>query len=107
MNYTEHKYPIIRLYVKGSQNYIQEVVNKVVPFEKLEEETITWCKEILSMSPTALKIIKSSFNADIVNIDGINDMALHSLYLYYKTEECREGSKSFIEKRLADYSKWR
>ena len=83
------------------------LVNKVVPPDKLEEETMAWCKEIMQLSPTAISVLKSSFNADVQHIGGIEAMASHSLSMYYGTEESDEGSKAFLEKRPPDYSKWR
>jgi naphthoate synthase len=83
------------------------LVNKVVPPDKLEEETMAWCREILQLSPTALRVLKSSFDADVENITGIESMAVHSLLMYYGSEEAAEGGKAFLEKRPADYSKWR
>ncbi len=83
------------------------LINWVVPPDKLEEETLKICKEILQLSPTAIKVLKSSFYADVRNISGIQDMFMHSLMMYYGTEEAAEGSKAFLEKRRPDYSKWR
>lgn len=83
------------------------LVNKVVPPDRLEEETMAWCKEILALSPTALRVLKSSFNADVENINGIEMMATHSLTMYYGSEEAKEGAMAFLEKRPPDYSKWR
>ncbi len=82
------------------------LVNKIVPPDKLEEETMSWCKEILQLSPTAIKVLKSSFNADVQNISGIEELAYHSLHMYYGSEEAAEGGKAFLEKRPPDYSKW-
>ena len=83
------------------------LVNKVVPPDKLEEETMAWCREILQLSPTALKVLKASFNADVDNIAGIEHMAMHSLLMYYGSEEAKEGAMAFMEKRPPDYSKYR
>lgn len=83
------------------------LVNKVVPPDKLEEETMQWCREILQLSPTALRVLKSSFNADVDHIAGIENLAMHSLRMYYASEEAREGSMAFLEKRAPDYSKYR
>lgn len=83
------------------------LVNKVVPYEKLDEEVDSWCKEILGKSPTALKMLKASFNADSDSIDGISTMAMGSLDLYYNSDEAMEGRNAFVEKRPVDFSKFR
>jgi naphthoate synthase len=83
------------------------LVNKVVPYDKLDEEVDAWCKEILAKSPTALKMLKASFNADSDNIEGISAMAMGSLDLFYNTDEAMEGRNAFVEKRPVDFSKFR
>lgn len=83
------------------------LVNKVVPHEKLMAAVDEWCKKILEKSPTALKMLKYSFNADIANIAGINQMALGSLAMYYKTDEALEGKNAFLERRQPDFNKYR
>ncbi|HET7657988.1 MAG TPA: 1,4-dihydroxy-2-naphthoyl-CoA synthase [Bacillales bacterium] len=83
------------------------LVNQVVPHEQLEEEVKVWCQKILEKSPTAIKMLKYSFNADSANIEGINQVAMGSLAMYYRTEESLEGRDAFVEKRMADFSKFR
>jgi naphthoate synthase len=83
------------------------LVNWVVPPDKLEEETMKIAQEILALSPTAIKALKASFNADVEHINGIEEMAAISLRQYYSGEESKEGSLAFLEKRSPDYSKWR
>ena len=83
------------------------LVNKVVPHEQLMEAVEDWCRQILEKSPTALKMLKYSFNADSENISGINKMALGSLAMYYDTDEALEGKNAFIEKRAPDFRKFR
>ena len=83
------------------------LINWVVPQEKLEEETYKIAREVLSMSPTALKTLKSSFNADLENIEGIQDLSNIALAQYYSGAESKEGSAAFLEKRIPDYSKFR
>lgn len=78
-----------------------------IPPDKLEEETYMICKEILQLSPTALKTLKASFNADVESITGIQEMAGISLFQYYAGDESKKGSRAFLEKRPPDYSKWR
>jgi len=81
------------------------LVNKVVPPDQLEEEVEKWCQEILQMSPTAIRIAKSSFNADTDHIYGIEGLGYSALDLYWNTEESAEGTKAFMEKRAPDYRK--
>ncbi len=83
------------------------LINRVVPQDKLEEQVDAWCKEILKMSPTAIRITKSSFNADSDSITGINALAFDALRIYYRTEESKEGRKAFEEKRPANFSRFR
>lgn len=83
------------------------LVNKVVPHDELYEEVDRWCEKILQKSPTALKMLKYSFNADSASIAGISRLAMGSLALFYRTEEAAEGRNAFLEKRPVDYSKFR
>jgi naphthoate synthase len=82
------------------------LVNTVVPLERLEEETVAWCREILAMSPTALRFLKASFNADTDGLAGIQQLAGDATLLYYLTEEAKEGRNAFVEKRKPDFSKF-
>ncbi len=79
------------------------LVNKVVPAEQLDAEVEAWCREILALSPTAIAIAKRSFNADSENIRGIGALGLESLALYYDTDEAKEGTTAFLEKRRPDF----
>ncbi len=83
------------------------LVNKVVPPDKLEEEVDAWCKEILSMSPTAIRIAKSSFNCDTDHMYGIETLGRNALMLYYMTDEAKEGAIAWAEKRPVDFSRYR
>lgn len=83
------------------------LVNRVVPPDKLEEETNNWCRELLDKSPSSLGALKASFNADTDSIMGIHRMANPLLQYYYGTEESMEGRNAFLEKRKPDYSKFR
>ena len=82
------------------------LVNTVVPLERLEEETVQWCREMLAMSPTALRFLKASFNADTDGLAGIQQLAGDATLLYYLTEEAKEGKNAFLEKRKPDFSKY-
>jgi len=83
------------------------LVNKVVPADKLMEEAEAWAKELLQKSPTALKFLKYSFNADTAHIGGISNLAMSALELYYQTDEALEGVNAFMERRPVDFSKFR
>ena len=82
------------------------LVNTVVPLARLEEETVQWCREMLAMSPTALRFLKASFNADTDGLAGIQQLAGDATLLYYLTEEAKEGKNAFLEKRAPDFSKF-
>jgi naphthoate synthase len=83
------------------------LVNRVVPFEKLDEEIEKWCQEILEKSPTALKMLKYAFLAETDGTTGITQLGVGGLSLYYGTEEAVEGKNAFVEKRKADFMKFR
>ena len=82
------------------------LVNCVVPYEELEEETLKWCREILGHSPLALRCLKSALNADCDGQLGLMDLAGNATLLYYLSEEAEEGKKAFLEKRKPDFSKF-
>lgn len=80
------------------------LVNTVVPLERLEEETVAWCREMLRLSPTALRVLKAGFNADTDGASGIQELAGNATALFYMTEEGREGRNAFNEKRPPDFT---
>lgn len=82
------------------------LVNTVVPYERLEEETVKWCRKILEHSPTALRFLKMAMNADCDGQIGLLDFAGSATLLYYMTEEAEEGKKAFLEKRTPNFSKF-
>ncbi len=82
------------------------LVNAVVPVEQLEEEGVKWALEVLQHSPTAIRLLKSSFNAELDGQAGIQELAGNATYLYYMTEEGTEGKRSFLEKRQPDFTKY-
>ena len=82
------------------------LVNHVVSYEKLETETLKWCREILKHSPMALRCLKSALNADCDGQIGLLDLAGQATLLYYLSEEAQEGKKAFLEKRSPDFSKF-
>lgn len=82
------------------------LVNKVVPLEQLEAETVQWAREILSMSPTAIRFLKAAFNADTDGLAGLQQLAGDATLLFYQTDEAKEGHRAFLEKRKPDFSKF-
>jgi naphthoate synthase len=82
------------------------LVNKVVPYELLEEETVAWCRKIMQHSPLALRMIKAGLNAELDGQAGIQELAGNATMLYYMTEEAQEGKKAFLEKRKPDFKKY-
>jgi naphthoate synthase len=82
------------------------LVNTVVPLDRLEVETVAWCREMLAMSPTALRFLKASFNADTDGLAGIQQLAGDATMLYYLTEEAKEGRDAFVQKRKPDFTKY-
>ena len=83
------------------------LVNRVVPPGELRGEVRRWADEMLEKSPTALKVLKHSFNADSESIAGIGAMAFDTLDLFVETEEAREGVEAFGAKRAPDFSRFR
>lgn len=82
------------------------LVNTVVPLEKLEAETVQWCREMLANSPLALRCLKAALNADCDGQAGLQELAGNATLLYYMTEEGREGKNAFLEKRRPDFSQF-
>lgn len=82
------------------------MVNTVVPLEKLEEETVQWCREILANSPTAIRCLKAALNADEDGQAGLMELAGNATSLFYQTAEGQEGRNAFNEKRKPDFSKF-
>ncbi|MBU0473352.1 MAG: 1,4-dihydroxy-2-naphthoyl-CoA synthase [Bacteroidetes bacterium] len=82
------------------------MVNKVVPVELLEDEGVQWAKEVLQMSPLALRLLKSAFNAELDGQTGIQELAGNATLLYYMSEEAQEGKNAYIQKRKPDFSKF-
>ena len=82
------------------------LVNAVVPLDRLEAETVSWCREMLRQSPTALRVLKAGFNADMDGLSGIQELAGNATALFYMTEEGQEGRDAFNEKRPPDFSRF-
>jgi naphthoate synthase len=82
------------------------LVNAVVPLERLEDETVSWCREMLALSPFALRLLKASFNADEDGLAGIQQLAHDANLLFYMSDEAQEGRRAYVEKRAPDFSKF-
>jgi naphthoate synthase len=82
------------------------LVNQVVPYARLEAETIQWCREILMNSPMAIRCLKSALNADCDEQAGLQELAGNATMLFYMSEEGQEGRNAFVEKRKPDFSKF-
>jgi naphthoate synthase len=80
------------------------LVNTVVPLDRLEEETVSWCREMLALSPFALRLVKASFNAHEDGYAGIQQLAHDTNLLFYASEEAREGREAYKEKRAPDFT---
>ena len=85
------------------------LVNKVVPFDQLEDEVVAWAEQMMQHSPLALRMIKAGLNAELDGQAGIQELAGDATMLYYMTDEAQEGGKAFLEKRkprFQDYPKF-
>ena len=82
------------------------LVNKVVPFDQLEDETVSWCETIMERSPLAIRMMKAGFNAELDGQAGIQELAGDATMLYYTLDEAQEGGKAFLEKRKPDFDKY-
>ncbi|WP_217589119.1 1,4-dihydroxy-2-naphthoyl-CoA synthase [Lentibacillus saliphilus] len=90
----------------ADEAYEMGMVNKVVPLDQLEAETLQWCEEILQKSPTALRFMKASFNAATDGLAGLQQMGGDATLLYYTTDEAKEGRDAFKEKRTPDFKQF-
>ncbi len=82
------------------------LVNTVVPLERLEEETVQWSREMLALSPFALRLLKASFNAAEDGLAGIQQLAHDANLLFYGSEEAQEGRDAYRQKRKPDFSRF-
>jgi naphthoate synthase len=82
------------------------LVNTVVPLDDLESETVSWCREMLALSPFALRLLKASFNAAEDGLSGIQQLAHDANLLFYASEEAREGREAYKHKRVPDFSQF-
>ena len=82
------------------------LVNKVVPFSKLEDECVEWAETMMERSPLALRMIKAGLNAELDGQAGIQELAGDATMLYYTMDEAQEGGRAFLEKRKPDFDKY-
>jgi naphthoate synthase len=82
------------------------LVNTVVPLDRLEDETVRWCREMLELSPFALRLLKASFHAAEDGLSGIQQLAHDTNLLFYASDEAREGREAYKEKRKPDFSQF-
>lgn len=82
------------------------LVNTVVPLKDLERETVAWCRQILTLSPLALRMLKAGFNAADDGLAGVQQLAGDATMLFYMSEEGQEGRNAFVEHRQPDFSKF-
>lgn len=82
------------------------MVNKVVPLEELENETVAWAEQMMELSPLALRMIKAGLNAELDGQAGIQELAGDATMLYYMLDEAHEGGRAFLEKRKPDFKKY-
>jgi naphthoate synthase len=82
------------------------LINAVVPLEELETETVSWCREMLTMSPFALRLLKASFNADEDGLAGLQQLAHDTNLLFYMSDEAQEGRDAYLQKRRPDFSQF-
>jgi naphthoate synthase len=82
------------------------LVNVVVPLERLEQETVSWCEQMLALSPFSLRLLKASFNAAEDGLAGIQQLAHDANLLFYGNEEAQEGRDAYREKRKPDFARF-
>jgi naphthoate synthase len=82
------------------------LVNAVVPLERLEEETVRWCAEMLALSPLALRMLKASFNAADDGLAGVQQLAGDATLLFYMSDEAKEGRDAYVQRREPDFGKF-
>ena len=91
----------------GAQEALEMgLVNAVVPLERLEDETVAWCREMLQHSPLALRLLKASLNAADDGLAGIQQLAGDATLLFYMTEEAQEGRNAYVEGRAPDFDRF-
>ena len=82
------------------------MINKVVPFDNLEDEVVEWCQTIIKRSPFAVRMIKRALNAELDGQHGLMEFAGDATLMYYLMDEAQEGAQAFLEKRDPDFDKF-
>ncbi|HLK45183.1 MAG TPA: 1,4-dihydroxy-2-naphthoyl-CoA synthase, partial [Acidimicrobiales bacterium] len=82
------------------------LVNTVVPLEDLERETVAWCRQMLTLSPIALRMLKGGFHAADDGLAGLQQLAGDATMLFYMSEEGQEGRNAYIEHRAPDFARF-
>ncbi len=90
----------------AARAYEMGLVNAVVPLERLEAETVAWCREMLALSPLALRMMKAGFNAADDGLAGIQQLAGDATMLYYMSEEGQEGRDAYVQKRRPEFDRF-
>ncbi len=80
------------------------LINSITSIDNLEAEGVRWAREILQNSPTAIRCLKASFNAETDGLAGIQELAGQATHLFYRTNEAKEGKNAFLQKRRPDFS---
>jgi naphthoate synthase len=96
---------LLRLY-EAEEAHEMGLVNTVVPLADLERETVAWCREMGALSPLALRLLKSSFNATEDGLTGIQQLSHDATLLFYMSEEGQEGRNAYQQRRSPDFSKY-
>jgi len=96
---------LLRLY-SAEEALEMGLVNTVVPVADLERETVAWCREMNALSPLALRLLKSSFNAEEDGLTGLQQLSHDATLLFYMTEEGQEGRNAYTERRPPDFGKY-
>jgi naphthoate synthase len=90
----------------ASEALAMGLVNTVVALDRLEEETVAWCREMLQLSPFALRLLKASFNATEDGLTGLQQLAHDANLLFYGSDEAQEGREAYLDKRPPEFSRF-
>lgn len=90
----------------AEQAYDWGLANAVVPLPDLEKETVRWARQMLTLSPIALRMLKASHNAADDGLAGVQQLAGDATLLFYMSEEAQEGRDAYAQRRTPDFSKF-